>query len=119
MSPHSPTPRNAARIVSHELRQQLVENPGERVDCSGFFSMAVTVSCQPFSQVLQSSQSDLVLKRSPTPADRSASHRPASAFCLDLVAIGHAAMDAAIANYPDQRFTLRNGILVIRRHPRT
>src|SRR6476659_9135450 len=32
------------------------------------------------------------------------------------VAIGHAAMDAAIANYPDQRFTLRNGLLVIRQH---
>ena len=32
------------------------------------------------------------------------------------VAIGHAALDAAIANYPDQRFTLRNGILVIREH---
>jgi len=32
------------------------------------------------------------------------------------VAIGHAALDAAIANYPDQRFTLRNGILVIRNH---
>jgi hypothetical protein len=30
------------------------------------------------------------------------------------VAVGHAAMDAAIANYPEQRFTLRNGILVIR-----
>ena len=29
------------------------------------------------------------------------------------VAVGHAAMDAAIANYPDQRFTLRNGILVL------
>src|ERR1700722_9038571 len=28
------------------------------------------------------------------------------------VAVG----DAAIANYPDQRFTLRNGILVIRQH---
>jgi hypothetical protein len=27
-----------------------------------------------------------------------------------------AALDAAIANYPDQRFTLRNGILVIREH---
>ena len=34
------------------------------------------------------------------------------------VAIGHAALDAAIANYPDQHFTLRNGILVIRQHPR-
>ena len=32
------------------------------------------------------------------------------------VAIGHAALDAAIANYPAQRFTLRNGILVIRKH---
>jgi hypothetical protein len=32
------------------------------------------------------------------------------------VAVGHAALDAAIANYPDQRFTLRNGILVIREH---
>ena len=34
------------------------------------------------------------------------------------VAIGHAALDAAIANYPEQHFTLRNGILVIRQHPR-
>ncbi len=33
------------------------------------------------------------------------------------VAIGHAALDAAIANYPDQHLTLRNGILVIRHHP--
>ena len=32
------------------------------------------------------------------------------------IAIGHAALDAAIASYPDQRFTLRNGILVIREH---
>lgn len=32
------------------------------------------------------------------------------------VAIGHAALDTAIANYPDQRFTLRNGIMVIRQH---
>jgi hypothetical protein len=34
------------------------------------------------------------------------------------VVVGHAALDAAIANYPDQRFTLRNGMLVIRQHPR-
>jgi hypothetical protein len=33
------------------------------------------------------------------------------------VAVSHAAMDAAIANYPEQRFTLRNGILVIRQNP--
>jgi hypothetical protein len=32
------------------------------------------------------------------------------------VAIGHAALDTAIANYPDRRFTLRNGIQVIRQH---
>jgi len=32
------------------------------------------------------------------------------------VAIGHAALDAVIANYPDQRFALRNGIPVIREH---
>ncbi len=32
------------------------------------------------------------------------------------VAIGHAAFDTAIANYPDQRFTLRNGIQVIGQH---
>ena len=32
------------------------------------------------------------------------------------VAIAHAALDVAIANYPDQRFTLRNGALVIREH---
>ncbi len=32
------------------------------------------------------------------------------------VAVGHAALDAAIASYPDQRFTLRNGIQVIREH---
>jgi hypothetical protein len=31
------------------------------------------------------------------------------------VAVGHAAMDAAIATYPDQRFTLRNGIREIQR----
>jgi hypothetical protein len=36
------------------------------------------------------------------------------------VAIGHAALDTAIATYPSERFTLRNGILVIRQHgPRT
>ena len=33
------------------------------------------------------------------------------------VAIGHAALDAAIANNPTERFTLRNGILVIRQRP--
>ena len=32
------------------------------------------------------------------------------------VAIVHVAFDAALANYLDQRFTLRKGILVIREH---
>jgi hypothetical protein len=32
------------------------------------------------------------------------------------VSVGHAALDAAIANYPGERFTLRKGILVIREH---
>ncbi len=32
------------------------------------------------------------------------------------IVVGHAALDAAIANFPGQRFTLRNGILVIREH---
>lgn len=32
------------------------------------------------------------------------------------VAIAHAALEAAIANYPGQCFTLRKGILVIREH---
>jgi hypothetical protein len=31
--------------------------------------------------------------------------------------VAHAAPDVAIANYADQRFTSRNGILVIREHP--
>ncbi len=33
------------------------------------------------------------------------------------VAIAHAALDVAIANYPGERFTLRNGMLVIREYP--
>jgi hypothetical protein len=33
------------------------------------------------------------------------------------VAIAHAALDIAIANYPNERFTLRNGALLIREHP--
>jgi hypothetical protein len=32
------------------------------------------------------------------------------------VAVGHAALHAPIAAYPGERFTLRNGILVIREH---
>jgi hypothetical protein len=36
----------------------------------------------------------------------------------ELPADRDAALDAAISNYPEQRFTLPNGILVIRQHPR-
>jgi len=35
------------------------------------------------------------------------------------VAIGHAALDIAIANHPGEHFTLRNGALVIRDHKPT
>ena len=35
---------------------------------------------------------------------------------LGDVTVGHAALEAAIASYPGERFTLRNGILVIREH---
>ena len=42
--------------------------------------------------------------------------RPLGLAATSTVAIAHAALDTAIANYPDQRFTLRKGILVIREH---
>ncbi len=32
------------------------------------------------------------------------------------VAVGHAALDAAIADHPGERYALRNGILVIRQY---
>ena len=48
--------------------------------------------------------------------DRSDQHIRWVIAATSSVAIGHAALDAAIANYRDQRFTLRNGILVIRQH---
>jgi hypothetical protein len=32
------------------------------------------------------------------------------------VTIAHAAFDVVTTNYPNERFTLRNGVLVIRRH---
>ena len=51
--------------------------------------------------------------------DRSDQHVRWMMAASASVAIGHTAMDAAIANYPDQWFTLRNGILVIRQYPRT
>jgi hypothetical protein len=50
--------------------------------------------------------------------DRSDQHVRWVIAAWATVAIGHAALDAAIGNFPDQRFTLRNGILVIRQYPR-
>lgn len=50
--------------------------------------------------------------------DRSEQHIRWVIAASASVAVGHAALDAAIANYPGQSFTLRNGILVIRQHPR-
>jgi hypothetical protein len=49
--------------------------------------------------------------------DRSNQHIRWVIAASSSVSIGHAALDAAISSYPDQRFTLRNGILVIRDHP--
>jgi len=49
--------------------------------------------------------------------DRSDQHVRWVIAASSSVSIGHAALDAAIANHPNERFTLRNGILVIRQHP--
>ena len=46
--------------------------------------------------------------------DRSDQHVRWVIAASSSVAAGHAALDAAIDNYPGERFTLRNGILVIR-----
>jgi hypothetical protein len=48
--------------------------------------------------------------------DRSEQHVRWVISASSSVAIAHAALDAAIANFPGQPFTLRNGILVIREH---
>jgi hypothetical protein len=49
--------------------------------------------------------------------DRNGQHIRWVIAATSSVAIGHAALDAEVANYPDQHFTLRNGLLVIREHP--
>jgi hypothetical protein len=48
--------------------------------------------------------------------DRTAQHLRFVVAASSSVAIDHAALDAAIANFPGERFTLRNGSLVIREH---
>ena len=49
--------------------------------------------------------------------DRSDQHIRWVIAASSSVAIGHAALDAAIANFPDQRFMLRDVIPVIPQHP--
>lgn len=46
--------------------------------------------------------------------DRSDQHVRLVIAAAASVTVGHAALDAAIANYPGQHFTLRNGIQIIR-----
>lgn len=48
--------------------------------------------------------------------DRTDQHVRWVVSASSTAALAHAAFDTAIANYPDQPFTLRNGILVIREH---
>jgi hypothetical protein len=48
--------------------------------------------------------------------DRHDQHIRSVIAAASSVAVGHVALDAAIAYYPDQRFTLRNGIQIIREH---
>jgi hypothetical protein len=48
--------------------------------------------------------------------DRYANHVRWVVAAAGTVTIGHAAFDAAVANWPDERFTLRQGIMLIREH---
>ena len=48
--------------------------------------------------------------------DRYANHVRWVVAATSTVAIAHVAFDAAIANWPDERFTLRQGIMLIREH---
>jgi hypothetical protein len=48
--------------------------------------------------------------------DRHAKHIRWVVAATGTVTIGHAALDAAIASFPDQHFTLRQGIRVLRDH---
>jgi hypothetical protein len=48
--------------------------------------------------------------------DRHANHIRWLVAATGTVSIGHAAFEAAVANWPNERFTLRQGILLIRDH---
>lgn len=50
--------------------------------------------------------------------DRHSQHVRWVVAASSSVSIAHAAFDAAIANYPGERFSLRQGIMLIREHPR-
>jgi hypothetical protein len=49
--------------------------------------------------------------------DRSAQHLRWVVSASSSVAMAHAAFDVAVATYPHESLTLRNGALVIRQHP--
>jgi len=49
--------------------------------------------------------------------DRHAQHVRRVVAAAGTVSIGHAAFDEAVKNWPDERFTLRQGINLIREHP--
>jgi hypothetical protein len=50
--------------------------------------------------------------------DRHAQHIRWMIAAAGTITIAQAAFDAAIANWPGERFTLRQGIMLIREHPR-
>jgi hypothetical protein len=50
--------------------------------------------------------------------DRHAKHVRWMIAAAGTITIAQAAFDAAIANWPGERFTLRRGIMLIREHPR-
>jgi len=49
--------------------------------------------------------------------DQQANHVRWVVAAAGSVTVGHAAFDAAVANWPNERFTLRQGIMLIREHP--
>lgn len=49
--------------------------------------------------------------------DRHALHIRWVVAAAGSVAVAHAAFDEAVRNWPDEHFTLRQGIMLIREHP--
>lgn len=50
--------------------------------------------------------------------DRHAEHIRWTVAASGSIVLAHAAFDAAIKEWPDERFTLRNGIMLMREHPK-